>query len=191
MRSEAELRRLVDVYSRQGWYPAKWAHHPPEIKAELRRMGYRPRVKECYQNCQRFLMRTKLDDLWYVEGHAGTVVPVPHCWLLYKDQVVDLTLPPDAVHYEITFVYTRLQVMNHLARTGVFSPVSEAANYYTNPLNVALHAAGALELLQYTPERTTMHLRMLEDGLEEVQIMALFEMFDEEVRKHRKQEKVA
>jgi len=115
-------------------------------------------------------------------AHAGNIIPVQHAWLRYKGEIVDLTLQ-DAEHFSIAVSYTKDQLRRSMLRTRCYGPVSEAASYFTNPLNVPR------ELLKddLRPKRDVLRRTMLEDdGLTEEQVEALFEQFDAAVRQCRK-----
>src|SRR2546430_1517457 len=72
--------------ARRGWWPAKGAHHPPEIKAAIRRAGFVPRLKQCFQNCQRLVLFGDLADAVYHEGvvRGGSGHPLEHAWITWQ-----------------------------------------------------------------------------------------------------------
>ena len=87
------VNRKVEVFATRGWCPVSWAHHPKEVKDELRRMGLRPMMKMCWRNSQLFFLKTKLEGVTYHEGVVQTrLIPITHSWLEYKGSVLDLTL---------------------------------------------------------------------------------------------------
>ena len=177
-----DLERVIETYHKQGWYPVKWSHHPPEIKAALRAIGYRPRMKECYGNSQRlFLSDLLVGDLEYVEGHAGNMVPVQHAWLLYEGEVLDLTLDNDTMRSDLVIKYTREQVRKTLVRTECFGPVSEAASYLTNPINAGIAAHRPLTDFQLD----SLCSQMREDGLHEHQLQGALHRFNAKVEEIR------
>jgi len=47
----------------------KWAHHPPDVKAAIRRAGFIPRIKQCFANCQRVVLFGELDGAAYSRRH--------------------------------------------------------------------------------------------------------------------------
>lgn len=132
-----DLTRIRDVFDKQGWYPARWSHHPKEIRDALKAMRYRPRIKSCWQNSQVFFLRCNLElqnpiakNLFYCEGWIDTVgVPMEHAWLLYKDEILDLTLAENdrrkVVYIGCGLTYTVDEVLAHLRESKFYSPVDK------------------------------------------------------------------
>lgn len=94
-RKRRDAATVGDIYRRQGWYPAPWSHHPQEAKDAIRRMGWRPRIKECFYNSQYFLYNSGIKGLEYHEGWIISVISMEHAWLVHEGQRLDLTLGPD------------------------------------------------------------------------------------------------
>src|SRR5262245_27464786 len=50
-----------------GHLQVPWRHHPPEVRAAIRRAGFRPMARQCYANSQRLLLYGELDvEYWEV-----------------------------------------------------------------------------------------------------------------------------
>jgi hypothetical protein len=128
------LDRVIQIYNRQGWYPVPWRHHPPEIRALIRALGFRPQLKGCYMNSQRLFvgnlhLATGL-DLEYREGWVQTIIPIQHSWLLYKGEILDLTLDSHGVQYLESVGIPLARVLAHMVRTGNYGPVLSEQEYY-------------------------------------------------------------
>jgi hypothetical protein len=135
--------RKIQIYNRQGWYPVSWRHHPPEIRNLIRMLGFRPQMKCCYMNSQRLFIGNQHYqaglDLQYREGWIQTVIPIQHAWLLYKGEVLDLTLDSRETHYLESIGSTLDQVLAHLIWTRTYSPVrSEREAYQISPWREAM-----------------------------------------------------
>ena len=87
------VERKIEVYIGRGWCPVPWRHHPQEIRDEIRRLGFRPQLKQCFRNSQIFLVGSTLEGLEYMEGwsRSPSGIPVVHAWLLYDGKPLDLT----------------------------------------------------------------------------------------------------
>lgn len=132
--------RKFETYQAQGWAPADWAHHPTEIKAEIRRLGWRPKIKECFMNSQRFLLGVSPEmGLVYCEGYAEMMIsqaryPLEHGWLLYRGAVLDLTLGPDrAIEYGRHAVYTAEEVLDNVLLTDSYRVIDQVAVFHCHP----------------------------------------------------------
>jgi hypothetical protein len=116
---------IIAGINKRGWWPSPWAHHPPEIRAALRSQGWRPRVKQCFSNCQRFILGaigTELEQhLEYREGWATVSIPMEHAWLLYKGEVMDMTLGPNAkVEYGESLACTTAEIIEVILMTQMY-----------------------------------------------------------------------
>lgn len=119
--------RTVDDVIRQlnerGWAEALWAHHPPEVKAAIRTMRWRPQVKQCFANCQRFALARVL-DVEYREGWVQTLIPVEHAWLVYRGEILDLTLDPGrGAEYLESYAVPLEEVALSVIRRRSYGPV--------------------------------------------------------------------
>lgn len=119
--------RTVDDVIRQlnerGWAEALWAHHPPEVRAAIRAMGWRPQVKQCFANCQRFAL-ARLLEVEYREGWIHAVIPMQHSWLVYQGRTLDLTLDPGRdVEYLESYAVPLDEVALAAVRRRAFGPV--------------------------------------------------------------------
>ena len=47
------------------------------------------KMGDCYRNS--FRMLSELPGSVYVEGVAGSIVPIEHSWLQYNDEIIDVT----------------------------------------------------------------------------------------------------
>lgn len=119
-------RTSDDVYHQlraRGWAPALWAHHPPEVKEVFHRQGWLPLVKQCFANCQRFVLHAGL-DVEYREGYVLTVIPMVHAWLIYKGEVLDLTLDPNReIQYLASYTVFYDEILSHVIETERYGPV--------------------------------------------------------------------
>lgn len=120
MRTTDEVIRQLN---QRGWAEALWAHHPPEVKAAIRSMGWRPQVKQCFANCQRFAL-ARLLDVEYREGWVQTVIPLQHAWLVYRGEVLDLTLDPGrSAEYLRSYAVPLDEVALSAVRNRAYGPV--------------------------------------------------------------------
>jgi hypothetical protein len=95
-------QRIYDIIQKRRWYPAAWGHHPAEVKAAFKTFKWRPQLKYCWQNCQRFLldayrhgMTDLLSRLSYHEGYVLVHgVMTPHAWLRIDGDLLELTVDP-------------------------------------------------------------------------------------------------
>jgi len=120
-KKRAPIEHVVATWNRQGWYPAPWSHHPQEVKDAIRQLGWRPKIKECYANCQRFALYSGL-DVEYREGWVVSGIALEHAWLIYKGSILDLTLNPDrGPKYLNSIVSTREEIREHMFATGTYA----------------------------------------------------------------------
>lgn len=179
----SEVDRMIAVFNRQGWYPAKWSHHPKAIKDALRDIGLRPQIKQCFANCQRLLLSDHpiARELSYHEGYVQTVIPIQHAWLVYGQAIVDLTLGPRvAINYLDSFAYTREEVRRKVIKTLTFGPVSEVA--------LALLSPFAAHFANLSPSQLDAQIEvMLEEGFEARSIIPLYQRVGVEVTEERVQ----
>ena len=120
----------VHQYLTRGWAPAKWAHHPKEIKDAIRAMRWRPGIKMCWANSQIFLIaaRARGIETEYREGWCLCPVPVDHAWLIYKGKTLDLTLGPEEfgdglIQYGPSYAVSIKEVAAKVITRGVHSPI--------------------------------------------------------------------
>jgi hypothetical protein len=133
-RKPLTTERKVELYNRQGWCPVPWRHHAPEIRELIHMLGFRPQMKCCYMNSQRFVVGNYHKgaglDLEYREGWAiGCIVPVQHAWLLYKGEVLDLTLDSSKTQYLQSCAVDVEEVLEHMIKTRVYGPVLTEEQY--------------------------------------------------------------
>lgn len=121
------MRTVDDIYHQiraRGWAPALWAHHPPEVKRAITTMGWRPQVKQCFMNCQRFILGGHGLEVEYREGYVQTLIPMEHAWLIYKGEVLELTLDPNKeISYLDSHTASILDIQMNMAITGSYGPV--------------------------------------------------------------------
>ena len=145
-------RTTDDVYRQiraRGWAPALWAHHPPEVKRAIWFMGWRPQVKQCFANCQRFLLGTQSLGLnlevEYREGWIQTLIPMEHAWLIYKGEVLDLTLDP---HRDVEYLYSHTaspdQILARIYQTKEYGPLYPRVMAKSNPVFEAIQTFEAM-----------------------------------------------
>jgi hypothetical protein len=133
-RSSTDVCRQIRT---RGWAPALWAHHPSEVKDAIRRMRWRPQVKQCFANCQRFLLAREEHGLnvEYREGYVQNIIPVPHAWLIYQGEILELTLDPDRnVKYLQSYAVSTGDVLDSIFKFGVYRPVFEQRLGMLHPL---------------------------------------------------------
>lgn len=130
-----DTERRLEVYSQRGWCPVPWAHQPQAIKNELRRIGLRPQMKQCFANCQKFVMFSEL-DVEYREGWIISFIPMQHAWLMYEGQRVDLTLTPErgsSVEYLDSLAYSKFDIAHHAYGEGVWGIMDERRLHEISP----------------------------------------------------------
>ena len=118
---------------------ALWAHHPTEVRAAIRRFGFRPQAKQCFANCQRFVTQNNLDanplDVEYREGYITVIIPLEHAWLLYKGEILDLTLGPDRdIQYNDSFGYSAADIWASCGATGMWTIINERRLWSLHPM---------------------------------------------------------
>lgn len=114
---------VIRQLNERGWAEALWAHHPPEVRAAIRSLGWRPQVKQCFANCQRFAL-ARLLEVEYREGWVHTVIPIQHAWLVYRGEILDLTLDPGRdVEYLESYAVPLEEVALAAVRRGFFGPI--------------------------------------------------------------------
>jgi len=133
-----EVDRRIEIYTRMGWCPIPYAHHPEEIKHAIREMHMRPKMKECYMNCQKLYVFDNTipdEDIEYHEGWVETIIPLQHAWLKWKGQIVDLTLNSNEkdIKYLKSNAYTRQEVRAAVVKHGVWCPVDEYKLFEIGP----------------------------------------------------------
>lgn len=130
-RPPLDLDTKIHLFSTRGWCPVRWAHHPEPIKQLLRDTGIRPKMKGCYENCQRVMLSLHplVEELTYCEGYITTFLLLDHAWLRYKGEIVDLTLEAPrerSIVYPVEYVqYTPREIRRALFSTGYYQPVDE------------------------------------------------------------------
>jgi hypothetical protein len=143
-----DTSRRIDGYLARGYYPVKWSHHPPEIKVALRAMGLRPGMKQCWANVQRFVLNNHMMglglDVEYHEGWAHRLIPFEHAWMVYRGEVLDLTLPPGDVEYHESQTYTAAEVAEALGRSGFYGAVDWRKLAEIHPMRAQFDALRAL-----------------------------------------------
>lgn len=128
-----DLERKIESFNRRGWYPAKYSHHPKLIRDAIRLIGYRPQIKACFMNCQRFVLGVRrggfdpaLLRVRYHEGFAVALIVITHAWLEFDGEVIDLTLDPDrATRYLFSKQHDERAILRTLARNKYWGPVDE------------------------------------------------------------------
>ena len=127
-------RRAAGLAQR-GCYPARWAHHPREIKDALRALGLRPMLKQCFRNAQRFLLHAPAVgvDVEYREGWALLMgIPIQHAWLSYRGKVLDLTSDRGLRYWRGYRIETR-EVLVTLHRTRFYGVVRPDLMHAASP----------------------------------------------------------
>lgn len=121
--------RTIDRLRKNGWAPVRWAHHPDAIRELIHEAGFRPAAKACYTNCGKLILACRFGpyecDLVYCEGvfHRDDVIAVPHAWLRYCGEIVDLTIVDGtAEQYEQRLELTPAELAERCNQTGRFGP---------------------------------------------------------------------
>lgn len=130
----SSARERAEGYITRGFYPVRWAHHPPEIKAAIRAAHFRPLLKQCYRNCQLLMVYNDLLglclDLTYHEGWVLSVIPIEHAWLEYQGEVLELTLDDrKRVEYLQSTAYTLRDIRRNFSLTKTFSAVTSPRRF--------------------------------------------------------------
>jgi hypothetical protein len=111
--------QIAEAHQLRGYYPARWSHHPDEIRAALRRTRLRPGLKECHANSQRFILRAEelRDRLEYREGWvaSGGSRVFEHAWLTLDGAVLDLTLDSREFRYVTSYAVPFGELARYLA----------------------------------------------------------------------------
>jgi len=130
------------------------------VKAAIRRAGFVPRIKQCFQNCQRLVLFGDIEGATYHEGVArsDSGSAVEHGWIVWRGRVVELTnldLEPIA-GYEVPAAVLRARLMERRA-WGSVQPAR------LTDLLVAVHAGRAPERVR---QRLVdlLHLRLVDGG---------------------------
>lgn len=59
-------KQKIESYLRRGWCPVAWKHHPPHVRAAIREARMVPKLKGCFENAQKLVLR--VPEFTYVEG---------------------------------------------------------------------------------------------------------------------------
>ena len=126
---QATLDRRIDLYLRRGWAPVPWAHHPPHIKEAIREARMVPKMKSCFENSQRIILKTRR-PFTYAEGWVATAhtpFPIQHGWLIDDStgERVDLTLKVQDVKPLVSWTVARDELVLILAGRGFYGPLKE------------------------------------------------------------------
>jgi len=125
---------IVRQLTKRGWAEALWAHHPPEVKAAIREMRWRPQVKQCFANCQRLALSRKL-EVEYREGWIQTIIPIQHAWLVFQGKVLEMTLDPGReVEYLDSYPVSMEELALSIIRRRSYGPVYPKELDGMNPL---------------------------------------------------------
>jgi len=143
----ADTDRRVRCFLRRGWCPVPWAHHPKPIRDALRAMGWRPKMKGCWQNAQRFACEAPRHgiEVEYREGYCQGIIPFDHGWLMYEGEVLDLTLTPADVReytYLDSYAVSRAEVLLALHGHECWGPVYPERLAKLSPFAAAFEAVG-------------------------------------------------
>jgi len=125
----------LEHYIEHGWAPAQWEHHPDVIQDAFGVMGFEPRLKECFSNCQKFTLDSKrygLDiEVEYHEGYVISIIPFEHAWLTFEGEVLDLTLGPDkVVEYLDSYTYSREEIRESVQKDMRYSPLTSYQKFH-------------------------------------------------------------
>jgi hypothetical protein len=128
-----DIERRCIGYLARGFYPVRWAHHPREIKDAIRRIGFRPLMKQCYRNSQLLAISNEVLglglDLEYREGWGLSLTPIEHAWLFYKGEILDLTIDDNDIQYGRSYSYTPEQIRTNIIRNLSYSPLTDGRRF--------------------------------------------------------------
>jgi hypothetical protein len=135
MKAKPKVSDKFAEYQRRGYAFTPWAHHPKEIRDELRRIGIRPMAKACFANCQRFALLTRLVGVEYREGWITSHgIPLEHAWLTHNGELVDLTIFDQAhIIYGASVVYDAKAIRRSIMVTKSWTVVSPHALQLLSP----------------------------------------------------------
>jgi len=148
MDSARDLEQFIRVWDKQGWYPAKWAHHPPEVKRVFREHGWRPMKKECFRNAQRFVVDAQEHglDVEYREGWVISIIPIEHGWVQYRGEPLELTLDPgDGTQYLDSTGYTAADVLQNVLAHHAWCQIDPRKLQLQHPLRAQFDQLLAME----------------------------------------------
>lgn len=119
----------VARYLKRGWCPVPWAHHPPHIKAAIRQARMVPKLKGCFENSQRLVLRDYAGAFTYVEGWVcsrALPIPIQHAWIMDADgQYHDLTMTPDTPKVLVDWTVPQQDLRRTLLMRGFYGPIDE------------------------------------------------------------------
>lgn len=113
MSDRLSTEEKIARYRQQGYCRAHTAHHPEHIRQILKTIGLYPNIKECFANCQRFVLG--VDDhnvgleATYHEGYVFGLIPFEHAWVEIDGEVLELTLDDwdrRKYDYRDSYIYT-------------------------------------------------------------------------------------
>ena len=128
-----DSKERFDHYVEYGWAPAPQDSLPDYVQDLLGRMGFEPRMKECFANCQRFMVdyarlvrRLGLEhEVEYHEGYVISLIPFEHAWLVIDGTIVDITLGSDRdIRYLRSYTYSSDEINRNLAESGMYKPLT-------------------------------------------------------------------
>lgn len=86
-----------------------------------------PQMKQCFYNCQRFVVNTFL-SVEYHEGWVTSIIPIEHAWIKWNGQIIDLTLEPDMEReYLKSIAYTAEDIRINMIRTKQWTTIDPRA----------------------------------------------------------------
>ena len=117
----------------QGWFPAKWKHHPELFKRVYQQRRWRPTGKQCYRNAQRLVIDVvalarlnsePVPDIQYAEGVVISLIPFCHAWVQLDGVDVEVTLdePPAILS---SHLYSHDDVLANLKSQRCYAAVDE------------------------------------------------------------------
>lgn len=142
--------RKIDLYLRRGWAPVSWSHHPPHIKEAIREARMVPKIKSCFENSQRIVLKTRR-PFTYAEGWVTTKnvpFPIQHGWLIddLTGERVDLTLNAAEVAPIVSWTVPREELLLTIIGRGTYGPVRQERLFLTQQ-----EAFAAMNIRPYQP----------------------------------------
>lgn len=119
-------------FKEHGFCRADTAHLPKRIQDALERIGLHPNIKECFANCQRFMLGVVdygIDlEPTYHEGYVMGLIPFEHAWIEVDGEVVDLTLDDSgerSYDYLKSFTYDAVTIRQNVFKTHRWEQLTE------------------------------------------------------------------
>ena len=127
--------KVAQRFRKHGYVAVKWGHHPDAVRDIIKREHFRPKLKSCFENCARLIIGAlRFNYAQYFTYCEGWIeadgLPMQHAWLLYKGEIVDLTLVGrDDVTYGEHRTMTCKEARDKIVETGKYGPFVELHSF--------------------------------------------------------------